>query len=152
MDTDDSFSLFKSRGLHILPLNVRSLPNKLDELRCVAHKSKAAIIGITETWLDDSIRDPEIEIPDYMLIRKDRNREGGGVCMYIRSDLAHNKCKDLQHPALESVWVEVLLPRTKPFLVGTCYRPPQTDGLLRSHLTVLCYQRAISEHGSDHDG
>ena len=57
--------------------------------------------------------------------------------MYIRSDLAHNERKDLQHPALESVWVEVLLPRTKPFLVGTCYRPPkQMD--LDDHIEQCC--------------
>ena len=61
VNADEQFNLFKAKGLHILHLNVRSLPNKLDELRRVARLTKAAIIGITETWLDDCIRDPEKE-------------------------------------------------------------------------------------------
>ena len=58
-------------------------------------------------------------------MRKDRNPDGGGVCMYIRSDIAHRVRIDFQHPELETVWAEILLPKDRPILVGTCYRPPK---------------------------
>ena len=45
--------------------------------------------------------------------------------MYIRSDIAHRVRIDFQHPELETVWAEILLPKTRHILVGTCYRPPK---------------------------
>ena len=59
------FEVFHKRGIHILHLNIRSLLSKIDELRYIAIKSKATIICITETWLDETVWDPEISIPEY---------------------------------------------------------------------------------------
>ena len=41
------------------------------------------IICIVETWLSNEIDSTEIDIPGYQLYRKDRNRQGGGILMYI---------------------------------------------------------------------
>jgi hypothetical protein len=122
------YDCFKKKGLHFLHLNARSLLPKLEEIKILAMNTNAAVMGITETWLDSSVTDTEIGIPNYLVTRRDRNREGGGVCLYIRSDLAHNPRSDISDPKLESIWCEILLPKTKPILVGACYRPPkQTD-------------------------
>ena len=40
----------------------------------IAQKTRAAVIGISETWLDDSITDAEIAISGYSVLRLDRNR------------------------------------------------------------------------------
>ena len=40
--------------------------------------------AINESKIDDSITDGKISIPGFNLIRKDRNRAGGGVVLYIR--------------------------------------------------------------------
>ena len=53
----------------------------------------------------------------------DRERSGGGVCMYIRSDLAFNPRPELSTDQLETLWIEIILPKTKPVLVCVCYRP-----------------------------
>ena len=68
-----------------------------------------------------------MDIPGYIIHRRDRNRNGGGVCIYIKSDLAFNPRPDLSHDGLESLWVEVLLPKTPPILTGVCYRPPKQN-------------------------
>ena len=60
------------------------------------------------------------------MIRNDRNRNGGGVCLYIKNGIAFNVRGDLCNNKIESVWVELLLPKTKPIVIGACYRP-QTD-------------------------
>ena len=54
---------FENKGLHFLHLNINSILPKLDELKTIAGNTKAAIIGITESKVDNSISDSEVEIP-----------------------------------------------------------------------------------------
>ena len=68
-------------------LNINSILPKLDELKTIAGNIKAAIIGITESKVDNSISDSEVEIPGYCILRCDRKRNGGGVAYYVRQDL-----------------------------------------------------------------
>ena len=114
---------FKKRGLHFLHLNVNSLLPKIDEIRYIATLSNAAIIGISESKLDDSVLDCEVNICGYDLLRCDRNRNGGGVACYIRQNINYNK-KDIFPDSIENIVVDILLPKTKPFTVCTLYRPP----------------------------
>ena len=39
------------------------------------------------------------------------------VCAYVRSDFAYNERTDLHRDGLESVWLELVLPKTKPIIV-----------------------------------
>ena len=78
---------FKKRGLHFIHININSLLPKIEELRSIALKSHAAIIDITESKLDDSVSNSEIDIDNYTLIRCNRNRHGGGDACYIRDDI-----------------------------------------------------------------
>ena len=121
------FECFEKKGLHCLHLNVRSLLSKIDELKIIAQQSRAAVIAVTETWLDCSVLDNEINIAGYVVIRRDGQRDGGGVCLYIRSDLAFNPRSDISHPDVEKIWVELLLPHFRPILIGACYRPPTAN-------------------------
>ena len=76
-------------------------------------------------WCDcDSVEDSEVELSGYSILRHDRNQNGGGECIYLRSDLAFNPRQDLQTDGMEYVWAEVL-PKTHPILTGICYRPPR---------------------------
>ena len=125
MASCDQFKCFKKRGLHFLHLNARSILPKIDHLHNLATNTNAAVIAITETWLDDTVTDGEVGIPGYVLERRDRNREGGGVGLYIRNDIAFNRRDDLQDSELEFIAVDILLPKTKPILVAATYRPPK---------------------------
>ena len=124
---DSMYECFKQKGLHFLHINTRSLLSKIDEIRIMATKTNAAVIGVTETWLDASVPDQEINIDNYVVLRKDRDRHGGGVCQFIRKDLAFNPQPHLEKDGMESIWTRILLPKTKPFIVGTCYRPPHQN-------------------------
>ena len=86
----NEWNVFKSRGLHFIHLNINSLLPKIEELRIIGKSTNAAIIGISETKLDESVLEPEIQIDDYKILRCDRNRHGGGVACYIRNDLSYN--------------------------------------------------------------
>ena len=73
------------------------------------------ISAINETRLDSTINDWEVRIPGYDIIRKDRNRQGGGgCCFHIRSSIVYNKRKDLVPSDMECVCVEVCRPPRVP--------------------------------------
>ena len=117
------YECFKMKGLHIIHFNAWSLLPKIAEVRTLVVEFNTEIVCVTETWLDDSVMDLEIEVSGYVVQRKDRERSGGGVCMYIRSNLAFNPRSELSTDQLENLWVEIILPKTKPVLVRVCYRP-----------------------------
>ena len=66
-------------------LNIISLPKHIDELRIFMSDQVLDVLAINETSLDSTISDGELKISGYELIRRDRNRNRGGVCFYIRS-------------------------------------------------------------------
>lgn len=126
------YTIFEKSGIHMIHLNVNSLIGhsgaKLEQIREMFRDCKAHFLTFSETKLDDSITDSQIEIENYSVIRNDRNRNGGGVCMYVRNNVVFITRPDLHHSSLETVWVEVILERAKNILIGTVYRPPdQSD-------------------------
>ena len=48
----NEWNVFKSKGLHMIHLNINSLLPKIDQLRYTANSSNAAVIGLSESKLD----------------------------------------------------------------------------------------------------
>lgn len=116
-------------GIQICHTNARSIlkPGRLDEFYlelCCLHNFD--IIGISESHTCTAIPDFDISIPNYNVFRCDRNRDGGGVLLYIHNRFTCARRTDLESPSLEMVWVEVRLNNHK-VLVGVCYRPPNQN-------------------------
>ena len=101
----------------------------------MARLSNAAVIGIFESKLDESVTNSEILIVNYDLLRCDRNRKGGGVVCCIRNDLSYAQ-KNLLPNDTENVFFEIYLPKTKSITVGTVYQPP-------NHFNFI---KTLSEH------
>ena len=136
---DNDYDCFNRKGLHILHINARSLRNNIAELTSIAEKSKASVIAITETWFDSSMTDAEVALHGYNIKRKDRNANGGGVCIYIKDTLAFNPQTDLDNEHLEALWIDILMNKSKPILVGCVYRPPKQSNFLQH------FQETLSE-------
>ena len=85
--------------------------------------TKAAIIGITESKVDSSISDREVAIAGYCILQCNRNRNGGGGTCYVKQDLCFN-LKSAVMGEIEGIFLNILLPKTKPIFVGIIYRPP----------------------------
>ena len=80
------------------------------------------IIGVTETWLNDSITNNEILPIDFVVYRKDRVSRGGGVMLAVHSYISS---KLISSPdTLELVVVEI---KQIPCTVCTIYVPPNSD-------------------------
>ena len=54
----NEWNIFKSRGLHFIHLNINCLLPKIEELRIIAKSTNAAIIGISESKLYESVFEP----------------------------------------------------------------------------------------------
>ena len=84
--------------------------------------SKIDILSFNETKLDFTIDDSEQYLSGFEIIRKDRkiNR------FYVRSNLNYKTREDLGTENLEWLTLEITRPRSRPFLVATWYRPPDS--------------------------
>ena len=76
--------LAQKQGFKIGCLDIRGLLNKIDEMKIIFKECNFDIMGVCETFIDHNIADHEISIDGYNCVKKNRNRHGGGVLVYIR--------------------------------------------------------------------
>ena len=119
-------------------LNIVSLPRHIDELRIFMTEQALDILAINETSLDPSISNQEIQISGYEVIRKDKNRNGGGVCLYVRSTINYKLRRSLVPQTIGCLCIEICKPSCRPFLVSTWYRPPSSPaGIFEAFETFI---------------
>jgi hypothetical protein len=116
----------RGRPLNISHINARSIRTydqvtrsylKFEEVEShLIHTMKSDILCISETWLDRTVTDCELDIPNYTLFRNDRNRRGGGVAIYVSDVLTTSRRPDLEHQDVESVWLEIINNKKKILL------------------------------------
>jgi len=138
---------------NILAANIRGgLCNKLDELSAIFDTNFVDVGCISETWLKPSIDDSAIVMSNYVCYRNDRadGRQGGGVAVYVRSNLS---CTHLQHysvAGLETLWILCRYPRMPRslthILIGVIYHPP--DGNKHSMISHIldCLDQTSHQH------
>ena len=74
--------------LRILSLNARSLLYKIDELRVLYLVNNYDIVCIVELWLSKDISHSELAITGYTIFRRDRNRHGGSIIIFVKDTLS----------------------------------------------------------------
>ena len=116
--------------------NCRSLLKQIDNLRLIAsYFDQPSIIVLCETWLDSSIRPCEVAIPGYQIFRRDRDRHGGGVALYILESIATRKVTRVDLYELLSLEVAS---KSGLLLIVVVYRPPSSDQDLSGLNDALC--------------
>ena len=90
-DNDNKFEPFHKHSLHFLDVNINSLLSKTDEQRNIVDNTKSALLGITESKLDSSVSDQEVNLSGYSILRSDRNRYGRGGACSLGADLCFNR-------------------------------------------------------------
>ena len=94
----------------------------LDEVSKLLHDFEIDVFGLSETKLDDDVDDAELTIPCYRLFRKDRNKSGGGVAMYVSSSLHVQQFCDPDRDDIEALWLKLFL-RREVYQIGVVYQP-----------------------------
>ena len=116
----------KLKGFKIGHLNITSLSKHKDEQAIFISEQPFDIICLNETRLDCSIDNSEVGIPGYDLARKDRNRNGVGVAIYLRDTIPYIDRADLIPDVAEAICLEIKKQKMKPLLISTWYRPPSS--------------------------
>lgn len=117
----------KVRGFKMASLNIASLVLHIDELRILLAKQCLDVLCLNETRLDSTISDNIVHIDGYEIIRRDRNRNGGGVCIYIRTSMTYSLRNDFANDQYETLSIDISKPNSSPFNVTALYRPPGCD-------------------------
>ena len=112
-------------NVKIAHLNVRSL-------KCREHfvlvknavlENKFDIFTVSETWLNSSVTDLEIEIPGYAIYRIDRQAKvGGGVCAYVSRNYRTEYLSDISlitASGFHQLWLKIHVRNMKSFIVCT---------------------------------
>ena len=116
-------------NIKIAHLNIRSLKNR--EHYILAKETVFAnnldIFTVSETWLNSTVSDIELEFLGFNILRLDREtKTGGGVCIFVKQDFKVERLQDLSFIAesgLHMLWVKIQIRKSKSFLICTVYRP-----------------------------
>ena len=79
-----------------------------------------------------SIADAEISLKGFCLFRNDRDRNGGGVALYINENLSPS-CISNINISSESVWVKIK-GKYGYLIIGSIYRPPNSLAYHYDHI------------------
>ena len=127
-DIPDLNEFSSRKGLKILHQNIRGLlTNKHSICQILDGLKNLHILSLSETHLsaDDEV---QAQIEGYAYIGKARTSgQGGGVGVYIPSSVPYQRRTDLEADDIECIWIEILFPKTKSFLIGIIYRPPDSS-------------------------
>ena len=107
---------------------------KLLHINCM--NKNIHIFGLTETHMNASISDNELEIDGYTIIRRDcLSGSGGGVMCYVRNDLNWQRRQDLEVAEVESICIELFITKSSPIIVMIMYKPPDSSSYLHQNFT-----------------
>ena len=138
IENENNINFLRSlKGFRVGHINIASLVKHIDELKIYLEKEPFDILSINESRLDETISTDVVSIPGYEMIVKNRNRVGGGVAIYYRSVLNVMNRQDLIPANVEAVCLKVTRPKSKPILITSVYRPPNSRIELLNDIETL---------------
>ena len=81
----------------------------------------------------DDVSNSEVCIPNYSIVRCDRNRRGGGVAIFIHNSIRYNIL--VSGPANLELLVASLSRNNFKLFLGVFYRPPSSPNFI---FDILC--------------
>ena len=116
-------------------LNINSLPNKFDQLREIVLKYVDVLV-ITETKLGDTFQTSQFLVTGFSVpYRLDRDRNGGGIMIFIRDDIPSRVLRKHVFPDdIEGLFIELNFRKAKWLLFGTYHPPIQSNSYYFNNL------------------
>ena len=124
-------------------LNINSISKFFYQLKTII-QGHIDILIIVETKLDATFPINQFLLDGFSKpFRLDRNRNGGGILIYVREDIPTKQLFKHNFPSdIEAIFVEINLRKTKWLLFGTYHPPSQTDNYYFESIT-----RALDIYG-----
>ena len=152
----------QSEDLTVVQLNIRGISLKVSHLKHMIEHSfvncEPDIVLFSETWLTD--QSPTLSLPGYVFIHKPRKlKKGGGVELLIKQNIRYRTIEKIKFvsTAFESLFVELELLNGDKIVVGSIYRPPNTNASLYNteYGNMLCSLKKLNTKsiilGMDHN-
>ena len=120
-------------------INVNSVRYKMDELRNVTGKLQPAVFAVAETKIDNSFHIGQFYIDGYHPpFRRDRTAHGGGLLVYVRSDIPCRKL-DFATPHVESLSLDLSIKKISWNII-VAYKSPGkvSDSEFQADMELLC--------------
>ena len=135
LNESNSFQLLdlglKCKGFRMGHLNIQGVSNKIDQVRPLLQSDKNSIhvLGLSETKLNAMHPESAFHVNGFQKpFRRDREiNSGGGLLVYVKDGTCANRRTDLECENLECIWLEIKPVKSKPFLLGNIYRPPNSN-------------------------
>ena len=128
--------------IKIAHLNVCSIKNREHYFlaRDLVTKYRLDIFTVSESWLDYSISDLEVEFPGFTLHRLDRDyKTGGGVCAFVNNSFKCARLEKLSYisdSGFHQLWLKIQVQSFKSLIICTAYR---TDDV-----PLSCFENDLS--------
>ena len=122
--------LKNARNILLGHVNINSIRNKFEPIEGILRNGLIDILVISESKIDDSFPMAQFSVQNYTLHRKDRNSKGGGLMIYIRSDIPHRRRTDIENKGVcnegtEMMVCELQLYKDEKWFLCACYKPPR---------------------------
>ena len=114
-------------NLKVGHLNVRSVFTGFNELKRLVSLCDLDVLALSETWLSADHFSNAFNIPNYIMVRKDRMGRGGGIAFYVNSKYKHEIIDiTCDQSTIEQLWIKIRF-STRTVAFAVFYRPPKTN-------------------------
>ena len=131
-----------ARNYIIGHLNINSIRYKFDAVQSLLQDGLLDTLTISESKLDESFPSAQFKVTDFSLHRRDRDRHGGGLLLYIRSGIPHRRWYDIEPEishGIEIMIIETRLYKAEIWFLVSVYKPHKIkDRLLEMVFTDIC--------------
>ena len=117
----------KKRGMKFAHVNITTLSGHYADAEVLMEKAALDVFAVTESRLDCTLLDSKICPSGYTCYRKDRNRNGGGCAVFVRSKWPSKRRSDLESNSLEMVCEEICPEKAKNMIFAVMYKPPNMN-------------------------
>jgi hypothetical protein len=126
-------------SLLVILCNANGLLSKKNELNMYLSNIVPDVFLVTETKLSADIEDHAfLWNSNYSVFRKDRNRDGGGVCIILKNSLIFECPSSNANVNAEGIFVDLFF-RESVFRVCVFYRPPSDDAAFDMIVNDMTY-------------
>lgn len=146
------------KGFSVTHLNIRSIKNKLNELKIMMNSLKPQVFSLSETWLSPNFENSPLTIGGYDLYRCDRTtlgvdgtlKTGGGLATYVSCTCTVDSTKysnlEQSNNDVELQILTINRGQDKGAVIINTYRPPRGNpstflDILTNILSVVTTER-----------
>ena len=115
-------------------LSINSLINKFESIKPIINPDFDTFL-VSKTKLDKSFPNNQFSISGYRMFRQDKNCFGGGLCIYVKENIASKQLNLHLDKETEAIDLEINLRSRKWLIVGLWKPPSQNNSLFLENMS-----------------